>query len=141
MPISKSSNARALPAEKRIGPCSSGFVLGWLLPLLVLALGACCPGEVEANVRPLLPLGVEPPLEEQADLELREKAWGYLDAAGVALEDPDAPGVVAVMIPFQDYLLLLGVLDGWREAARAYRDAALFRDPRRTPVVDEHPPR
>lgn len=128
--ISRSSNAQALPAAKHTRLSLPGSGLGSPLLLLVLALVGCLP-VVEANVRPLLPQGVEPPLHEQAELERRELAWAFLDAAGQAVVDPEAPGVVAVLIPFEDYLLLLGVLDGWRTAARAYKTAGLFRDPKK----------
>lgn len=125
---SRSSAARALPAPKHTGWSLPGSALAWLLLLLGPALGGCCPA-TSPSVRPLLPVEVEPPAEEQAELGKREALWAFLDAAGLEVVDPEAAGVVTVVIPFRDYELLLGVLDGWRAAARAYRKAALFQEP------------
>ena len=124
---SRSSNAQALPAERRMGSSSHGSALAWLLLLLAPALGGCCPA-VNPSVRPLLPMEVEPSAAEQVTLLEREAAWAFLGAGGEAV-GPDAMDVTAVVIPFADYQLLLGVLDGWRAAARAYRAAGLFQEP------------
>ena len=125
---SRSSNAQALPAPKRTAWFWPGSALALLLPLLALGLGACCPA-ANPSVRPLLPQGVEPEAREQTALEQAEARWAFLDARGNDLPAADALGVAAVVLPFDDYLLLLGVLDGWRAAARAYRVAGLFQEP------------
>jgi hypothetical protein len=135
-PTSKSSSALARPARKRFEGFSRGFVLGWLLLALSLGLTGCCSATPPPDVRPTLPQGVEP-LEEQGQLRAARFAleadgtprWRFLDARGAIVGDPEAPGVVEVLIPFEDYLLLVGLVDGWRAAAIAYRTAALFRDP------------
>lgn len=100
------------------------YALAWLLLGLAAAPGCC---SAEPSVRPLLPQGVEPTAEEQADLERREAGWLYLDVDGQPVADDEEPATVTM--PFDDLMTLLGVLDGWRAAAEAYRDAGLFQAP------------
>lgn len=117
--------ARAARDRRRALRSWLAYALAWLL-LALAAVPGCCSAAAEPSVRPLLPEGVEPTAEEQADLERREGGWLYLDAEGQPVPDDMEP--TTVVMPFPDLMALLGVLDGWRAAARAYREAGLFQE-------------